>query len=53
MVCSKEEVGNALHIVNNRTPFLQVSRDLVNHFLSVGGIGPLVRVVADQSAIAV
>lgn len=36
-----------IHIVNNGSPVLQVGRDLVHQFLSVGGVGPLVRVVAD------
>lgn len=40
-----------LHIINDGSPRLQIRRDLVNEFLSVGGIIPLIRVVADQLAL--
>lgn len=42
-----------IHIVNDRTPVLQVRRNLVDHLLAVGGVGSLVGVVADQLAITV
>jgi hypothetical protein len=42
-----------VHIVNDRTPVLEVRRNLVNHLLAVGSVGSLVGVVADQLAITV
>jgi hypothetical protein len=41
-----------LHIVYNRSPFLQISRDLVNHLLPVCCVVSLIGVIADQLALA-
>lgn len=40
-------------IIDDGTPVLQIFGRLVDHFLAVGGVGALVRVVADELPIAV
>lgn len=43
----------SIHIVNNGPPRRQISRHLMNQFLPMGGIGSLIRIIANQLAIAV
>lgn len=42
-----------IHIIDNRSPLLQIRGDLVDKLLSVSGIIALIRVVANQFSIAV
>lgn len=44
--------NESIHIIYHGSPILQVGRNLVNQFLSVSRVRPLVRVIADKLAIA-
>lgn len=42
-----------IHIIDHRSPRQQIGRHLVDQFLPMRRVGSLVRVVADETAVAI